>query len=106
MRRLTFLFVIAIALLSPLAAHADQRTITIDNFVFTPKKITVPAGTKLVWLNRDDIPHTIVGNVGPKRFKSPPLDTNDKFAFTFDQPGTYQYFCSIHPMMTGTITVQ
>lgn len=105
MRRLFFLFVFAIALLPAISRAADQ-TVTIDNFVFTPKALMVTAGTKVTWINRDDIPHTIVSSDGPQSFKSPPLDTDDKFAITFDRPGVYHYFCSIHPMMTATVTVQ
>jgi plastocyanin len=106
MRQLLFPLIFALALLAPALSRAADQTVTIDNFVFTPQELTVAAGTKVVWINRDDIPHTIVSSDGPRSFKSPPLDTDDKFAITFDKPGTYRYFCSIHPMMTGTIVVQ
>jgi|SRR6185312_131915 len=105
MRRLAYLFVVAAMLLAPALARAGDQTVTIDNFVFTPKEVTVMAGTRVVFLNRDDIPHTVVGT-GAENFKSPPLDTGDKFAITFDRPGIYKYFCSLHPMMTGTVVVR
>src|SRR5882757_6923120 len=82
-------------------APADVK---IDNFSFGPQSITVPAGTKVTWKNRDDIPHTVVSSEGV--FKSRVLDTDETFSFTFDKPGTYPYFCSVHPKMTGTVVVQ
>jgi len=78
--------------------------VKIDNFSFGPQSITVPAGTKVTWKNRDDIPHTVVSTDGA--FKSRVLDTDESFSFTFDKPGTYPYFCSVHPKMTGTVVVQ
>jgi len=66
--------------------------------------LTVPVGTTVTWTNRDDIPHTIVST--DKVFKSKVLDTDEKFSFTFAKAGTYPYFCSIHPKMTGSVVVQ
>ncbi len=106
MRRSTSVPILAILLLAPVTAWAADQTVTIDNFTFAPKELTVAAGTKVTWINRDDIPHTIVSSDGPRSFKSPPLDTDDKFSMTFDRPGIYHYFCSIHPMMTATVTVR
>ena len=83
-------------------ATAAPDHIAIDNFTFAPGDITVPAGTKVTWVNHDDIPHTVVA---AGKFKSGALDTNDDFSHTFDQPGTYEYFCSLHPKMTGKIVV-
>ena len=88
------------------AADAPQATVTIDNFSFTPQTITVKAGTTITWTNRDDIPHTVVNTETPALFKSKPLDTDDKFTFTPTKPGTYPYFCSIHPKMTGKVVVE
>jgi len=84
----------------------DQGTagVQIDNFSFSPKAIKVKAGTTVTWVNRDDIPHNVVST--EKKFASPVLDTDQKFSFTFKQPGSYPYFCKIHPMMTGTVTVE
>ena len=82
----------------------DARTIGIDNFSFSPASITVPVGTTLTWTNRDDIPHTVVSN--DQRFKSKALDTDERFSFTFTEPGTYSYFCSIHPKMTAKVIVE
>lgn len=78
--------------------------VKIDNFSFTPQAITVKAGTTITWTNHDDIPHTVVSD--EKLFKSKTLDTDDKFSITLTKPGTYSYFCSIHPKMTGTIIVE
>ena len=80
--------------------------VRIDNFSFGPVALTVPVGTTITWTNRDDIPHTVVSTDDPKTFKSKVLDTDDKFSFTFSKAGTYPYFCSIHPKMTGKVIVQ
>jgi len=101
----------AAALVTPeatFAASSDNAAsgvqITIDNFSFTPATVTVKAGTAVTWQNRDDIPHTVVST--DNLFKSKPLDTDDRFSFTPTKPGTYTYFCSIHPKMTATLVVQ
>ena len=78
--------------------------VKIDNFSFGPATITVPVGTTVTWINRDDIPHTVASD--DKLFKSKALDTDDKFSFTFTKAGTYGYFCSLHPKMTGKVIVQ
>lgn len=80
--------------------------VKIDNFSFSPATLTVPAGTTVRWTNRDDIPHTVVSTDDPKAFKSKVLDTDEKFSFTFSKAGTYPYFCSVHPKMTGTVIVK
>jgi plastocyanin len=85
-------------------AEGDVAAVKIDNFTFTPKSVTVKAGTTVTWTNQDDIPHTVTSTT--KQFKSKALDTDDKFSFTFATPGTYEYFCSLHPHMTGTIVVE
>ena len=88
------------------AADSGSSTaeVNIDNFSFSPATIKVKAGTTVTWTNRDDIPHTVVAN--DKAFKSKVLDTGEKFSFTATKPGNYPYFCSIHPKMTGTLTVE
>jgi plastocyanin len=86
------------------APAASDPQVKIDNFTFTPPAITVSAGTTVHWVNHDDIPHTVVSD--DKSFKSKTLDTNDEFTLTFTKPGTYSYFCSIHPKMTGKVVVQ
>ncbi len=90
------------------AANAQQKPeiteIKIDNFSFGPTTLTVSVGTTVTWTNRDDIPHTVVSTDGV--FKSKVLDTDEKFSFTFSKAGTYPYFCSIHPKMTGKVIAQ
>ncbi len=83
---------------------AETIEVKIDNFSFGPGTLTVPAGTTVTWTNRDDIPHTVVSTDGV--FKSKVLDTDEKFSFTFSKAGTFPYFCSIHPKMTGKVIVQ
>jgi plastocyanin len=88
----------------PAAAAPTAPTVTIGNFTFGPAVLTVPKGATVTWVNGDDIPHTVMAV--DKSFRSKPLDTNDRFSFTFAHPGTYAYFCSIHPQMTGKIVVR
>ena len=103
---------LAIVGLDALAANATataQSTpetidVKIDNFTFGPAELTVKAGSTITWTNRDDIPHTVVSS--DKAFKSKVLDTDEKFSSTFRTPGTFSYFCSIHPKMTGKVVVQ
>src|SRR6516165_8722081 len=80
--------------------------VKIDNFSFVPQNLTVPVGSTVTWTNRDDIPHTVVSTEDTKIFKSKVLDSDEKFSFTFSKAGTYPYFCSIHPKMTGKVIVQ
>lgn len=99
--------VIAIAALLAVAAipaYGEEPTVKIDNFTFSPPTLTVPAGTTVMWKNEDDIPHTVTSTT--KAFKSQALDTDDNFSFTFTTPGVYEYFCSLHPHMTGKIVVE
>jgi len=86
------------------AQPASTVEVKVDNFSFGPATLTVAVGTTVTWTNRDDIPHTIVST--DKAFKSKVLDTDEKFSFTFSKAGTYPYFCSIHPKMTGSVVVQ
>jgi amicyanin len=86
------------------SAPATDAEVDIDQFTFLPQRITVKAGTTVTWINEDDVPHTIVSS--SKVFKSKALDTADKFSFTFTTPGTYDYFCSVHPHMTGAVVVE
>jgi plastocyanin len=83
---------------------AANATVKIDNFVFGPQTLTVPVGTTVTWTNSDDIPHTSVSTDGV--FKSKVLDTDEKFSYTFTKAGTYPYYCTIHPKMTGKVVVQ
>ena len=78
--------------------------VTIDNFSFNPQVISVAAGTTVTWVNHDDVPHTVTAT--DKRFKSKALDTNDKYSYTFEKAGVYEYYCSVHPRMTGKVVVK
>ena len=98
-----------LALVAPFGAMAEPATaadmeVKIDNFTFVPQRVTVKPGTTVTWINEDDIPHAIAAT--GKEFRSKVLDTNDKFSFTFTTVGTFEYFCSLHPHMTGTIVVE
>lgn len=76
----------------------------IDNFNFSPKSLTVPVGAMVTWTNHDDVPHTVTSR--DKKFTSQAIDTDERFSFTFAEPGTYAYFCAIHPIMTAEIVVK
>ena len=83
---------------------ADRKQVVVDNFSFTPATAAVPVGMTVTWTNHDDIPHNVVSP--EQKFKSPVLDTGDTFSRTFDVAGTYKYYCSIHPRMTGQVVVR
>ena len=83
---------------------AANGAVKIDNFAFGPQAITVPVGTTVTWTNNDDIPHTAVSIDGV--FKSKVMDTDEKFSYTFTNAGTYPYYCTIHPKMTGQVVVK
>jgi plastocyanin len=82
------------------------QEIKIADFSFVPSTLTIPVGTAVTWLNDDDEPHTVTSSDDPRRFRSAALDTGDRFSFTFAEAGTYAYFCSVHPHMTGKIVVR
>ena len=114
MKRLCFsgaavvLFAAIVLLARTSSASAQQQAaaaqeVKIDNFTFGPATITVDKGTTVTWTNRDDIPHTVVSD---GTFKSKAMDTDESYSFTFTTPGEYDYFCSLHPHMTGTIVVE
>jgi plastocyanin len=94
--------VVMLSLVAP--AFAADTEVKIDNFTFNPQTITVKADTTVTWINEDDIPHTVVATA--KTFKSTALDTDGKFSFTFTTPGSYEYFCSLHPHMKASIVVE
>ena len=98
--------VVSISLRAGRAATAGPApaNIQIDNFTFAPQRLIVRAGTTVIWRNRDDIPHAIASST--RLFKSKALDTDDTYAFTLTAAGTYEYFCSLHPQMTGAIVVE
>ena len=87
------------------ATGTKQNKIEIKDFAFNPQTITVKSGDKITWINRDEEPHTVV-SVGKKFQRSSGLDTDQEFSIIADAPGTYEYFCSVHPKMTGTIVVK
>ena len=92
----------AAVMAAPLGAQDTE--LKIDNFTFVPQRVTIKPGTTVTWVNDDDIPHAIAAT--GKEFRSKVLDTNDKYSFTFTTAGTFEYFCSLHPHMTGTIVVE
>jgi plastocyanin len=83
---------------------AAGPTVSIDNFTFSPQVLTVSPGTTVTWVNHDDVPHTATSTT--KVFRSKALDTDDRFSFTFTAPGSFSYFCAVHPHMTGTVIVK
>ena len=105
LNRRDFGVAVAAAVLLPITTVRadDNMEIHIDNFVFQPAELKIKVGTTVTWTNRDDIPHTVVS---AGKFRSKTLDTDDKFTFTFTNAGDYKYFCSLHPHMTGMITVE
>lgn len=96
---------IAVLAVAPGFARAAGTEVHIDNFTFAPAALTVPAGTVVTWVNRDDIPHTVVDRDRPREVRSTVLDTDDRYSRTFAAPGRFGYFCSLHPHMQGTVVV-
>jgi amicyanin len=94
------LFAIAIGFAGP----AEAEEVKIGNFTFDPPQLTVKAGAVITWINEDDIPHTVAAK--DRQFRSKALDTDESFSFAFTTPGVYDYFCSLHPHMTGKIVVE
>src|SRR5580704_8910384 len=95
----------ALGAMPVLAAGAPPNQVEIKQYLYNPTTLTVPAGTKVTWVNHDADAHTIVENAVNKIFHSAALDTNDSYSFTFTKPGTYKYFCTLHPKMVGTVVV-
>jgi plastocyanin len=101
----------ALAVVAPAAFGDDTASITgsprvivITNFEFSPSVLTVAPGTTITWVNEDESPHTVTDKT--KSFRSAALDTNDRFSYTFTQPGEFAYYCTLHPMMVGRIVVK
>jgi plastocyanin len=94
----------AMLALGSAAAQDATNVITIDNFTFSPKELTVAAGTTVKWVNRDDIPHLVVEK--KTTFRSKALDTDDSYSYTFTSAGTFDYFCGLHPHMVGQVIVK
>lgn len=88
----------------PSAPGDGSTRVGIDNFAFTPTEVRVRAGTRVTWVNHDDVPHTVTAT--DKSFGSKAMDTDDQFSRVFEQPGTYAYFCAVHPHMTGRVVVE
>jgi plastocyanin len=101
--RLGLLTIMAVMPLGLAAEAEPEADVIIKGFAFTPQTLKISAGTTVTWVNRDDEPHTVIS--GEAKFRSDALDTGDKFSFTFVTPGTYTYFCTLHPHMTGTVEV-
>ncbi|HEV2262002.1 MAG TPA: cupredoxin family copper-binding protein [Candidatus Rubrimentiphilum sp.] len=95
-----------LTLVAPAVARAAPATptVTINNFAYSPKVLTITAGTTVRFINRDTEAHTVT-YTGPEKFDSAGLDTGDSWTHTFTKPGTYAYFCTLHPFMKGTIVV-
>jgi plastocyanin len=94
----------AMLALGAVAAQDAPDMVTIDNFTFTPKELTVAVGTTVKWVNHDDIPHTVVEK--NTTFRSKALDTDDSYSYTFASAGTFEYFCGLHPHMVGKVIVK
>ena len=92
----------------PKPAHPVDTTggpaVSIENFNIVPATITVAPGTTVVWTNHDDVEHTVTAS--DNSFSSPAIQTDGQFSYTFSTPGTYAYFCAIHPFMTAKVIVQ
>jgi plastocyanin len=118
MKRIKWVVVLSTAILSTIAIMAINSPnfavraasnptpgteVKIDNFSFGPD-LTITAGTTITWTNRDDAPHVVASDTNI--FKSKVLDTDDHYSYTFMKPGTYVYYCTVHPKMTAKVIVK
>ena len=105
---LGFALILAVVLRSATAtgqtAPTQSTEIKVDNFTFSPETAMIPVNGTVTWINKDDVPHVIASADGT--FRSKGLDTDDHYSYQFTKPGTYSYYCSIHPKMTGKIVVR
>jgi plastocyanin len=92
------------AIFAATASPAATVDINIAKFAYGPKEITIAPGTKVVWINHDETPHTVTST--DKSFGSKGLDTDDKFEHTFASEGDFSYICTVHPFMTGVVHVR
>ena len=95
---------VVVLISAPALMAATDAKVSIDNFSFSPKPLAIPVGTTVTWINQDDIPHSVV--VMALKIKSEPLDSSETFAHKFDQAGTYDYICGLHPFMHGQVVVK
>jgi plastocyanin len=86
--------------------EAEAVRVVIDNFAYSPRELRIVPGSRVLWINRDDMPHTVTSTAKPKTFDSGALDGDESFAFVFQAPGTYDYFCALYPHMTGKVIVK
>ncbi len=106
------IMIMATTLLSLANATADDRAqqganvVQIHNYIFSPKTLTVAAGTTVTWVNHDEEPHTVTSADRPRAFNAPPIEKGEKFSFNFATAGSFKYFCAIHPQMIGLIVVK
>ena len=98
--------VLSLATVAGHGASPATRAVDIRQFAFVPNDITVAPGTRVVWTNHDETPHTVTSQAAPKVFASPGLDTDDRFEYVFDREGDFAYVCTVHPMMTAVVHVR
>ncbi|MGY2263265.1 plastocyanin/azurin family copper-binding protein [Pseudomonas sp. SDO55104_S430] len=96
-------FLAVVCLMFSMPVWANEVKIDIKEFMFGPMSLTIAPGTKVTWVNDDEIPHTVAET--HKLFRSAALDTGDSYSWEFDTPGEFEYFCSLHPQMIGKIIV-
>ena len=95
---------------TPRPVTAAEITVSMQELAYSPAQLTVAAGDTIVWVNDDGYPHDVVSGLPGRedegqRFQSPMLDEGERFSHTFTEPGTYDYFCSLHPFMLAQVTV-
>jgi plastocyanin len=93
------------ALLGARPARADGTAVVINDFEFRPAELRIAPGTTVTWTNRDDSPHNVASAATPRLFRSRLMEAGESFAFTFDQPGRHDYYCALHPHLTGAVVV-
>lgn len=105
MKRL-LLIVAFLFLLAPARAEAATQHVAMENYAYSPATLTIQVGDTVTWTNHDQAPHDVVTTSAPAAFRSPLLNTGESWSFTFTVPGTYAYYCSVHPDMRAQIIVE
>ena len=93
-------------LLAPARAEAATQHVAMENYAYSPSSLTIQAGDTVTWTNHDQAPHNVVTTSGPASLQSPLLAQGESWSFTFTVPGTYEYYCSVHPDMRAQVIVQ
>lgn len=99
------LLFLAAPVTAPATAAAATQQVMMQGYAYSPASLTVRVGDTVTWMQHDEAPHDVVTTSAPVAFRSPQLSAGQSWSYTFRQPGTYAYYCSVHPDMRASVTV-